>query len=671
MNTKSKRQLGLMLRHSEWLIIGIYNFVIVLVCTGFYFLIPILMSYTPDFKEVSEIIGFSYNGQFIIVLCLATLFGSSFFLVAFRDFRNWDKCLDESEERKKINRIRKKCINLPYTIFIVQITFFLLPTFVMITIIKEQLSVSSLLYGKLIAVIFSILTLVATLSHAIIKPVFTKILSQTYQNQGLEGNRIGLQPKIFMQMIPMFVVTIIIVSLMGYNSLLVQKGDMIYENVDREISEALFERGQLVDSKEAIEVLMDIGIESVQLVPFLILPNGELMNPKNEKFSDYYRYYMKHPIKGHVYGDTIEDQGVIKEVIIDGEIYWAGLKFQVYSQANILITGVSVLSIMMMSFLVLYLFSKSLSDDIREVSKGLIEISSSEVNLNKKLPLTSNDELGDLVLAFNKIQEKIRINIERAKKDQEIIIEQERLAYLGQLVGGIAENFKLPLASINEGLTGLSYLVNAYKGSIVKGNLEKNDHEQLADAMFDWLEKMKPYNGYMTGIMGAIKEQLVSPYRSTFQFFSLADCVNRVDLLMDHQLCTYPCKLIKKIEADLNTNIHGEISHLIQILNNLLLNAAQAYGELGGNIEFGLQKEGESVIFSVKDTAGGIPFGVKEKLFKNILTTKGDEGTGLGLYISYAKIKGVFMGEMWLDSELGKGTTVFIKLPAINEFLVM
>ena len=57
------------------------------------------------------------------------------------------------------------------------------------------------------------------------------------------------------------------------------------------------------------------------------------------------------------------------------------------------------------------------------------------------------------------------------------------------------------------------------------------------------------------------------------------------------------------------------------------------------------------------------PDGVKEKLFKEMITTKGKNGTGLGLYMSYSTIRAHFNGDIKVESEKGKGTTFSIILP--------
>ena len=76
----------------------------------------------------------------------------------------------------------------------------------------------------------------------------------------------------------------------------------------------------------------------------------------------------------------------------------------------------------------------------------------------------------------------------------------------------------------------------------------------------------------------------------------------------------------------------------------------------------------EDVIFSVKDYAGGLPEEVQDKLFKEMVTTKGKNGTGLGLYMSYSNIKAHFNGDITVETKDGESTTFNIILPIQNYF---
>ena len=54
---------------------------------------------------------------------------------------------------------------------------------------------------------------------------------------------------------------------------------------------------------------------------------------------------------------------------------------------------------------------------------------------------------------------------------------------------------------------------------------------------------------------------------------------------------------------------------------------------------------------------------VQQKLFKEMITTKGKNGSGLGLFMSYSTIKSNFKGDLSFETEEGKGTTFTIKIP--------
>ena len=96
----------------------------------------------------------------------------------------------------------------------------------------------------------------------------------------------------------------------------------------------------------------------------------------------------------------------------------------------------------------------------------------------------------------------------------------------------------------------------------------------------------------------------------------------------------------------------------------MISNAIQAYdGKHDQNIQLEIIKDSGNVIFSVTDFAGGLPKEVQDRLFKEMVTTKGKNGTGLGLYMSYSNIKAHFGGDITYKTEDGKGTTFNVIIP--------
>jgi signal transduction histidine kinase len=80
-------------------------------------------------------------------------------------------------------------------------------------------------------------------------------------------------------------------------------------------------------------------------------------------------------------------------------------------------------------------------------------------------------------------------------------------------------------------------------------------------------------------------------------------------------------------------------------------------------IDFIISKTDTSYIITVKDYGCGIPQDIQDKLFKVMVTTKGHNGSGLGLFMSYSTIKGNFKGDLTFKSKVGEGTEFTITLP--------
>ncbi len=270
--------------------------------------------------------------------------------------------------------------------------------------------------------------------------------------------------------------------------------------------------------------------------------------------------------------------------------------------------------------------------------------------------------IGTLVL-FKDITQHI-LDLEQIKNNQNMLMERERLASLGQLIGGIAHNLKTPIMSISGAAEGLTDLINEYDESIGDPEVTYEDHHAIAKDMYDWVSKIKSYTEYMSDVITAVKGQAVTLSENQSTSFDIDELVKRVNILMKHELKNALLTLNIKINIDKNTTLNGDITSLVQVINNMISNSIQAYnGTPNKDIDLIVDKTGNNIVISVKDYGCGLPEGVKKKLFKEMITTKGKNGTGLGLFMSYSTIKAHFNGEITFESEKGKGTTFNIIIP--------
>jgi signal transduction histidine kinase len=254
-------------------------------------------------------------------------------------------------------------------------------------------------------------------------------------------------------------------------------------------------------------------------------------------------------------------------------------------------------------------------------------------------------------------------DLETIKRNHEMLMEQERLASLGQLIGGIAHNLRTPIMSIAGGIEGIRDLVVEYRESIGDTEVTEDDHREIADEIEMWLDRMKPHCTYMSDVISAVKGQAIQYDGSELLSFTIDELCKRIEILMKHELRKYHCNLILDIQVDKYLELRGEINMLIQVFDNIIINAIQAYEGKRGDIKLTIKKQKNWLVFSFEDKAGGIKPDIQGKLFKEMTTTKGKNGTGLGLFMSYSTIRGRFGGDIWFETEYGKGTTFFVSIP--------
>lgn len=277
--------------------------------------------------------------------------------------------------------------------------------------------------------------------------------------------------------------------------------------------------------------------------------------------------------------------------------------------------------------------------------------------------ISSDDaSLGTLVMLKDITQHKQ--DMETIQNNQEILMERERLASLGQLIGGIAHNLKTPIMSVAGATEGLEQLIKEYDESIDDPLVNSQDHHEIARDMEAWIPKIRTHIEYMSDIITTVKGQAVALSQDEHDAFTVGELVKRVNILMKHELKNAYIYLNVMMKTDEDLTLNGDVNSLVQVVNNMISNAIQAYnGQRDRNIELEVKKKGNDAIFTVRDYAGGLPKEVQNKLFKEMITTKGKNGTGLGLYMSYSNIKARFGGDITFEVDEGRGTTFNIIIP--------
>lgn len=295
---------------------------------------------------------------------------------------------------------------------------------------------------------------------------------------------------------------------------------------------------------------------------------------------------------------------------------------------NILVTlllfGLSIALILMIS-------NRSLNP-IRRLKRSFDDVAAG--NLDIAIDTRRRDEIGDLSRSFDVMVAELRKN----RKKEEMLQRKERLASMGQLAAGVAHEIKNPLNAIH--LT-IDHLKDRYTSAADRRAME-----------------------YIQTIQSEIRrlDKIVNNFLSFLRSEDLQKSPTDMNRLLDEILQLYQrecaaqsIEIQKHFAEPLIWEVDAE--RFKTVLANLLLNAIQAMPE-GGKLR--VETAPRLNQLRITDSGAGIPQKELGHIFDLFYTTK-PSGSGLGLPTAYKIVK-AHGGEIVVESEAGKGTTVVIEL---------
>ncbi len=269
-------------------------------------------------------------------------------------------------------------------------------------------------------------------------------------------------------------------------------------------------------------------------------------------------------------------------------------------------------------------------------------------------------------------KEALEQTVQELKATQAQLIQQEKLASLGELTAGIAHEIQNPLNFVNNFSEVSMELIDEMNEELAKGDAE--EAAAIAEDIKQNLEKIRHHGKRADGI---VKGMLQHSRASTGQK-EPAD----VNVLADEylRLAYHGLRAKDKMfNAELITNLDAALPKVNiipqdvgRVLLNLFTNAFYATMQkkkLSGNdykptVSVNTRKHEGEVVITVRDNGTGIPEDVKDKIMQPFFTTKPTgEGTGLGLSLSYDIIVKGHGGKINVDTAEGEFTEFTISLP--------
>lgn len=672
MNTKQVKKLKLKFFTVSSLIIFS-----VLVITSF--VMPIVLNYPPyaesNLQFQSDVEPFNHLQQYISMFILFDTVLTIIMNLLMKDIYSFlnkyyrGKAITSHE----IQKIRKDCINTPYIYYCCEIIVFL----IIAIFLPISLQLSTLIIVKYALFLLALFTFISLLQFMFLQKNLKSILSLTYsihpEFEKHVGTRIQFSTSLIIQIIPFLLAATIIISLVGYSNAVKEKETGIADYYKLQMNNCNFST-----------ITFDTLKSELNKVPlynssdyFLIIPpkkEDAYTSKPDAEVTDFFLTYLEYffyDTDGMIYEyyGTEQQAYMIELKDANQQTWYIGFEF-LTSDYELMVYYIKIIfGVLILYLIFLYIWSKNTSTNISTISKSLEHVMAENDYTTKRfLPILSNDEFGDLAYSYNKIEELTNQHLKEIQNNQDMLIEQERLASLGQMIGGIAHNLKTPIFSVAGGLEGLSDLIKEYDASIDNASVTNEDMHDIAKDMQEWVEKLRGHISYMSDVITTVKGQTVTMADNASIEFSVAELFKRVDILMKHELKNSLATLEIQNTVGDSDLLTGNINSLVQIINNIISNAIEAYGTQYTDkiIELTATRNDNTILISIKDYGPGIPEVAQKKLFKEMITTKGKNGTGLGMFMSYSNIKAHFSGNLTYETELGKGTTFYITLPIKN-----
>ncbi len=239
----------------------------------------------------------------------------------------------------------------------------------------------------------------------------------------------------------------------------------------------------------------------------------------------------------------------------------------------------------------------------------------------------------DLKLVVANIQD---ITEEREK--DALLLQQSKLASMGEMIGNIAHQWRQPLSSITTLSSGAKL---RYKSNML------SDEE-----LYETFDKINEMTRYLSNTIDDFRN-FYKQNKDESEFL-LNDIIKRTISLVE---ATYKENKIKLITAYSKEPLvlKGKESEFSQVLLNILNNAKDAFVENKTEVRvvyIKISKRNEKTLVEIFDSAGGIPESIKDKIFEPYFTTKHKaQGTGIGLFMSNKIITQHFNGALIVENE--------------------
>jgi len=248
------------------------------------------------------------------------------------------------------------------------------------------------------------------------------------------------------------------------------------------------------------------------------------------------------------------------------------------------------------------------------------------------------------VVLLTDTTKKIQLENERIKQTQ-YMIQESKLADIGEIFSSIAHQWKSPLVAITSLAQDLFYSSNT--------NIKEQDSYHINNIML----QVK----YMTKTINDFQDFIIPSKQKTL--YDVKDTITTLLNIVNHNMKYNYINITTQIESNTNLKVYGYENELMQVILNIINNAKDALlnnHRNNRNIDIIVKNKSNYISINIIDNAGGIEEEMKKKIFLQYFSTKND-GHGIGLYMTKIIVEDKMNGSI-IHKNTKNGSSFIIKI---------
>lgn len=489
-----------------------------------------------------------------------------------------------------------------------------------------------------------------------------------------------------------------------------------YGEFKRNLEHRVLQKSILLADAAAVGVVFDQPESVKMLLASLAVDEGVISAIVYKKYGrDDYRYFSHYEKAGSGPIQLEYDAGPSQQwrnsefilrlpVLVDGEEVG---RLNVKENDNYLANfGLNIFKyivpVLLVSFLGVWLLSRHLRSRLAaplgDLTKAVHDVAYNQ-DYRRQVKIVSDDELGELGSAFNfmlsklaeheafrteKEAEIVELNadlenkvyertkeleesLENLQETQQQLVEQEKMASLGELVAGVAHEINTP---IGVGITAVSHLTESIERinkAFNSGTLTKKQFTDMLSAILESAGIVESNLLRAADLVKAFKAVAVDQTSAEPRLFALNSYIQDILTSLRPKLKRTQHEIVTDIPEDLD--LYCDPGVVSQIITNLIMNSLNHafQGDQIGQISIRACMRESDFYLIYEDNGKGIEQSILSRLFDPFVTTKrGQGGSGLGTHIIYNLVTQALGGRIQCHSEPDQGALFEIIIPLDN-----